>query len=241
LYNLEHLTLADLSHASGRLRKLGDGAETTEEIADRIARFLHEEFGAQSGEGKPVILARVYKTHLYEALPPDLQAFATKVAGVTPAPKTACLVLLATAGIEEGWNSRKASAGHQAIPLLSVEAVRRLPMVAQLITQLGFDVSTIVAADPALLIDKEKTAFNVFHVPDALGSPFIPAQKDFVVRYGVKSVLGFGGALPAGELYSAILFSKTAISRDTAEMFKPIALATRLALMTPTEQVFSDA
>ena len=37
----------------------------------------------------------------------------------------------------------------------------------------------------------------------AIGNPFIPAQSDLVVAHGVRSVFGFGGLLPAGELEGA--------------------------------------
>jgi len=44
------------------------------------------------------------------------------------------------------------------------------------------------------LLDHDEQTFNVFHIPSALGSPFVPAQ-DFVKQYEVQSVLGCGGRL----------------------------------------------
>ena len=74
-------------------------------------------------------------------------------------------------------------------------------------------------------------AFNVFHVPRARGSPFVPAQTDFVMRYGIESVLGFGGMLPKGDLFCVILFSKVLIPRETAELFKTLALSVKISLL----------
>lgn len=240
MYSLRNLSLADLSAASGRLRKLGQGARSLEEAANRVVRFIYDEFGDGAGNEKPCALVRLYKTHRMGELPPTLQEFAGNANADDALTATArCLVLMATTGAEESWRSRSTSKGHQAIPLPSLEAVHRLPMVSQLLVQLGFDVSAVISADPALMVDNEQRSFNVFHVSDALGSPFIPAQQGFVERYGIKSVLGFGGLLPAGEIYAVILFSRIPIGRGTAEMFKTLALATKLALMAaPTDQLF---
>lgn len=81
-----------------------------------------------------------------------------------------------------------------------------------------------------MLVDPAERTYNVFHVEEARGSAHIPAQ-DFVEGYGVQSVLGCGGQLPDGELYAAILFSRILIGRETADAFKPLTLALKLALM----------
>ncbi|WP_421655982.1 hypothetical protein [Leptothermofonsia sp. ETS-13] len=142
-----------------------------------------------------------------------------------------CLTLLATAGDHPDWNNRYRSRGHQAIPLISKELVAQFPMISQFIRQLGLEISTVVQPDPDLVIDLEQKTFNVFHVPEAQGSPFVPAQAGFVIPYGVRSVLGFGGLLPSGNLLAIIMFSKTPISRDTADMFKTLALNAKMALL----------
>ena len=68
----------------------------------------------------------------------------------------------------------------------------RSPMIAQLIRQLGVEISAFLS-DGELVIDTTQHTFNVFYVGDAVGSPVIPAQQEFVVPYGVRSVLGFAG------------------------------------------------
>jgi hypothetical protein len=113
-------------------------------------------------------------------------------------------------------------------------------MVARLVSQLGIDVVALLTSGPPLLVDPSERTYNVFHVEDARGSPHIPAQ-DFVERYGVRSVLGCGGQLPDGELYAAILFSRVAIGRETADAFKPLTLALKLTLMPfKADRVFQD-
>lgn len=103
-------------------------------------------------------------------------------------------------------------------------------MIAQLIRQLGIEISALLS-DTGLVIDTAQHTFNVFYIGNAVGSPFIPAQQEFVVPHGVRSVLGFGGLLPSGELFATILFSKTEIPRDVADLFKTLALNVKLALL----------
>jgi hypothetical protein len=78
----------------------------------------------------------------------------------------------------------------------------------------------------------EQKNYNVFYVGEAVGSPYIPAQRDFVIPFGIKSVLGFGGLLPSScDLFAIILFSKHHIPRETANLFKPLALSAKLSLL----------
>ncbi|HAN93487.1 MAG TPA: hypothetical protein DCQ33_15600, partial [Nitrospira sp.] len=51
-----------------------------------------------------------------------------------------------------------------------------------------------------------------------------------MLKYGIRSVLGFGAPLPDGELFSIILFSKDFIPESTATLFKPLALCAQIAL-----------
>ena len=67
-------------------------------------------------------------------------------------------------------------------------------------------------------------------MPEAVGSPYIPAQDDFVIPNGIKSVLGFGGVLSSGELFVVIMFSKTSIPSQTAEIFNKLAPGVKQAV-----------
>jgi two-component system, NtrC family, sensor kinase len=239
MYNLAHMTVSDMAQASTRLRKLGRGAHSMEEASQRMASFFFDELGAPDGQQRGCVLVRVYKTHRFGDLPSELQEFAAQVAsGPLPA-QAPCLALLGTVGVEPAWCARQRSNGHRAIPLPSVEAVARLPMVAQLVSQLGFDVASLITGANETLLDQNEQTFNVFYIPTALGSPFVPAQ-DFVSRYEVQSVLGCGGQLPDGELYAVIAFARTTISRETAELFKPLALAAKLALLPFLNATFNE-
>jgi hypothetical protein len=144
--------------------------------------------------------------------------------------ETKCLTLLATIGEEPQWNLRQSSQRHRVIPLLS-ETVNDIPMISQLLSQMGVKLGDLAVAKPEIIKDLEQTPFNVFHIPVVRNSPFIPAQQEFVVPYAVESVLGFGGILPDGNLFAVIVFAKVPIPLSTAEMFRAIALNVKMALL----------
>ena len=142
-----------------------------------------------------------------------------------------CLTLFGTAGERPEWNERGRSRHYRSIPLIGNQSVAQFPMVSQLLQQLGVGPDSKVQPESDLLADWTDQTLNVFHVPDAKGSPFIPAQEEFVIPFGIESVLGFGGVLPSKEFFTVILFSKQKISRETAELFKPLATSIKLALL----------
>ena len=212
-----------------------------EEAAQRVCRVLYEEL-ITSEKSKACALVRCYKTHPYGKLEPELQSFAKAVLqGHAADPTMRCLTLLGTAGDEPAWNSRRASAGHQAIPLPSAEMIEKAPMIAQLIRQFGLDLSEVVQPTTDLVRGLAGKTYGVFHVPDAGGSPYIPAQKDFVLKFGIRSVVGFGGSLPSGDLFAVILFARVAISSETADRFRNLALDVKSGFFPYREgEVFSS-
>lgn len=204
-----------------------------EEVSNRMVQYLYENLIDQQ-TGKPACaLVRFFKTHSYRDLNQPLQEAACDILGSRSIiPTTKCLTLLATAGDEPHWNSRYSSVGHKAIPLIDRDFIERAPMISQLIKQFGLEVDAILKPDPKLIVDLQRTKFNVFYVPEALGSAHIPTQKDFVIPYRIKSVLGFGGMLPSGNIFAIILFSKIWFPYDTAELFKWISAYARIAIVS---------
>jgi hypothetical protein len=174
---------------------------------------------------------RFYKTEDYRDLSPELQAFArSKLSGTRFLPTTKVLTLLATTGVEAAWQDPATSVNHRAIPLPSVEIVEQAPMIAGLIRALGMEISEVISPPLSLMKDKEGRTYDVFHVEDARGSKLIPAQEDFVIPYGVRSVVGFGGLLPSGDLFALVLFSRVRVPTEAASRFKSIALDVKAIL-----------
>ena len=202
-----------------------------EEVANRIVSCLYDTF--RESEHEPSCqLIRLFRTMRLSDLEPEVQAFAE---ALMPDQRlegdTRCLTLLATRGSQPQWNSRRDSVGHQAIPLPSSETIDSIPMISQLIAQLGIDVASVVKPDPELVLETEQTTYNVFFVENAKESAFIPAKEDFVDAYDIASVLGCGGLLPSGEMFALLMFSQHRIERATADMFRNAAMNIKLALL----------
>ena len=231
MYDLTKFTQSDITECGNVLRTLGSGAGSMEETASRIVRHLYNNFVDPQTGKNACALIRFYKTHSYDQLDGGLQEFARGVLGKAPdSPDMKCLTMLATAGEEAEWNARANSQGHKAIPLASAEFVAQIPMIAQLISQFGLEMGAVLRPDPSIIGDLARRSYNTFHIADAVGSPYIPAQDDVVVPYGVKSALGFGGVLSTGDLFVIIMFSKVPIPRETAESFRDLATKAKEAV-----------
>ena len=239
-HDLARFSLRDMIECGRALRLAAESAGSMEGAASAIVHYLYAHLAG--AEGPNCALVRCFKTHRLGQLPEELlRAARSTMVQKEPSPELPCLTLLATAGDCPEWNDRRRSRGHAAIPLESVEMVERAPMIASLIGQMGLGIEATLYPNPQLILDADQHAFNVFHVEHAVGDASIPAQKDFVLRYGVQSVLGFGGLLPSGDLFAVILFSKVPIRRRTATLFRTIALGVKLALLPHTRgRIFDD-
>jgi hypothetical protein len=111
-------------------------------------------------------------------------------------------------------------------------------MIAALTHQLGLTPTAIADPSPELFSESVQGTFNVFHVERAEGSPHVPSQREFVIPYRVRSVIGFGGLLTSGEVFATILFSRCTIGQAAAQLFKPLALNLRFAVLQHEGQVF---
>ena len=229
-------TLGAMLRTGIALRRAVRDCRTLESAAGTIVRYFYEHCLDVRSGSRTCALARFYATRRYDGLEPPLQRIVAESMGTSdPDPALRCLALFGTAGDEPGWNSRHLSRAHRVIPLPSAEFVRSAPMIAGLIEDLGLDLETIVGRDDGLTRATEPRTYDVFHVEQALGSPVIPAQEEFVVPHGIRSVVGFGGLLRSGEMFAVVLFSRAPISAASASRFRTIALDIRSALFTLDE------
>lgn len=231
--NITDFSLKDMVEFSAALRQMGSGAASMEEVANSIVQYLYKNLVDKKTGEKACVLVRLFKTHPYGELDLNLQEFARNVMKTSPgSPAMKCFVLLASVGILQEWCSRKQSRGHKAIPLPSSEYfIETFPMVRELVQQMGLEVNTVLQPDPAVVKDMAKKTFNVFLVSEAAGSVYIPAQDDFVIPFGVRSVLGFGGILPSGNLFAIVIFSRVPVPPQITDMFKPLALSVKIAIL----------
>ena len=224
--------LVALLECSMELRTAGAGATSLESAADQVVRYLRSQFLDKRSGKSALPLVRLYLTQRTDHLEPSVRDFATAAGSDSRiGADVVCLTLLATAGEEEAWNDRRRSVGHKAIPLPSVEAVQRLPMVSRLFEQLGVDSRRVVKADRELPPELELRPYDVFYVADARDHPSVPAQADFIIPYGIRSAIGFGGILPDGETFAVVAFSSVPIPEQAVDAFVAAALATKLALL----------
>jgi hypothetical protein len=241
MYDLKNFGLKEMTICQSVLRQSGMNTENMEEVANNIVHFLYNNLIDGTTGEKASTLVRFFKTHDYAGLEKDLKKFAQSLLkGIKATPDMRCLTLLATAGEKPQWNSRQNSMGHKAIPLPSKEFVERIPMIANLIKQLGLEINKVIKPDPDFILDFDEKHFGVFYISDADGNEMIPDQENFVKPQGVKSVLGFGGVLPSGNIFTVILFSKVYISPETANLFKTLALAVEFSVISFEEMVFNE-
>ena len=221
---LTRFDLPEMLRSSNGLTKAMRGAPSMEAAARAQCRYLYDELRTMTDD-RACVLVRCYKTHAFGQLPVDLQQFAKAQLEpqTTPSADMRCLALLATAGDEDAWNDRRRSVGHQAVPLPTTAVVERAPMIAQMFRALGVDLERVVTPASSIVHDLEGKSYGVFHVRDARNSPYIPAQ-DFVERYHVRTVVGFGGSLKTGDVFSTILFTRTTVTSKAADRFRTLAL-----------------
>ncbi|GAC1660061.1 MAG: hypothetical protein NVS4B13_07260 [Candidatus Elarobacter sp.] len=199
---------------------------TLQEVAQRFTGALYERFAGS------IVLTRTFATTELRTLPPADREFvegfarANGLAGELTE-STPVLSLLGTRGVEPEWDDRRRSRGHLGIPLPSHGFVRDIPMIARLLQEIGF--TPAWAGLNSGFVTKTLANLNgIFYVGDArtaqdeLGRNIIPAM-DFVQRYQVRTVFGFGGSYLSGNTFIAtIVFCRDEISRREAMKFVPL-------------------
>ncbi len=232
MYSLASFSISDMTECASELRKLGAGASSTQDVAQRIASYLYRQLGNDQTGRQDCVLVRCFLTRAYRELDPKSQDCARRALACGPGYlDMKCLTLFGTAGERPEWNDRNRSRRYRSIPITDKQVVAQFPMVSQLLQQLGVELTSQIQPESDRFVDWTQHTLDVFHVAEAKGSPFVPAQEEFVIPFGIESVLGFGGGFPSKEFFTVILFSRVRISRETAELFKPLALSVKLALL----------
>jgi len=105
-------------------------SQSLEAAAQAVAEALHTQFE------ESVVLARVYLTSPFDALPQTNKDFVLKLAESAGAADdlkaaTPLLSLIGTHGREADWCDRRNSKGHVGIPLISSAFVGAIPMISR--------------------------------------------------------------------------------------------------------------
>ncbi|WP_406279364.1 SpoIIE family protein phosphatase [Embleya sp. NBC_00896] len=229
MFDLANFTVSDMVVCSSELRQVTADSPTMEDAARAIVQHLRATF-RDPHTGRPqLVLTRLFQTMPWRNLTPDLEERALhRQPDLVPHPDLRCLTLLATTGDHPDWCDRTRSRHHQIAAFPSAEAVRRAPMISAMLDQLGVTPEQIVAGP--LPTDNDWDRHDIHHIPDALTSGAVP-DKDFIRDNGIKSVVGYAGNLPDGELFTVLMFTRVHVPARIAELFRTVAVSTRLALL----------
>jgi len=208
-----------------------------EAVASAVADCLREHFVDKDSKASLLPVVRCYATRRREAAaagpPPGSETAAAGPRGVQ-------LRLLTSAEEDPSWSGRRTAP--DVISLSSARELRRSPMIAELVGQLGLDPQQLVDPEPTMLRELEERTYEVFFVPQAVGSHHVPEQDEVVIPYGVRSVLGVGTVLPDGTLFVVVLFSRASIPFAVVKAFAAVALSIKLALLPHVaDEVFGQS
>lgn len=230
MYDLTAFTLKDMTTCGAALRRLGDGAASMEAVGSRTVRYLYDHLVDADGE-RATALVRFFITRPYHTLNDDLQQHVGGFLSHPPDdPSLKCQTLLATIGDNPDWHSRHNSRYYKVHPL-SKEIVDANPMFAQVSEIFGIVLEQAVNRDPGLVLDLEQETYNILHVPDARDNAYVPDQTDFVIPYGIRSVLVMFSLLPSGNIFTIVLFAKVVVPRELVDYFRPLTLNVKMAIL----------
>ncbi|HLY26262.1 MAG TPA: hypothetical protein VKQ72_07975 [Aggregatilineales bacterium] len=204
------------------MQKYRSSLHSFEEAARSSVKEIYEEFREPAGQ-PTFALVRIYRLCQYKQLLPELKALSDP--GVPQ-----WMALMGTIGTEKAWCDRHTSQGHKVIPA----AGNYSPMLKAAFEQIGFDKMAPVGKEQtdSLAMRDAEMFTSYFYVPNALGSPFIPAQREFVEPYHIRSVVGLGSPFLSSAIYLALCFSLVPIDEATAQKFAELSsyISTLLAI-----------
>jgi hypothetical protein len=221
---ISEATTTTLQAFQNKIRQRISQFRSFEEAAQHFITTIYEEFK------ESIVLVRLFATVPYGELPLQNKNFVKALAtskGVGQAlfDHTLVLSLLGTSGEQPAWNDRRYSQGHVGIPLVSADFIDAIPMMSRLLRQLGLGLDWIDRADTDIVKHTMGSMSGVFFVPEATlevdsrGRKIIAAQ-DFVTKYHVKTVFGFGGGYLGSSTFSVtIIFLRETLNESQVKQF----------------------
>jgi len=236
--SLESCALAKACWCLARVRQLISESDSLPAFLQAVSTLLQQSFVNELTETPEVVLARCFISRPFASLSIEDQMLArAQYGGDEILPTSPVLVLEGSAGVVEGWNAPKQSSRYRVVPLNVPEFASRFPMFAEVLRQLQF----VVAGESVGALDvKSVGSTQVFSVNGAVGSPFIPAQDEFVVPFGIRAAVGCGGVFGEGQCFVLLLFTRVAISERAMELLRLIALSIRLGCEVWSSSGVSD-
>ena len=99
MYSLASFSISDMTECASELRKLGAGATSAQDVAQRIASYLYQQLGNDQTGRRDCVLVRCFLTRPYRDLDPQSQDCARRALACGPGSMDMkCLTLFGTAG-----------------------------------------------------------------------------------------------------------------------------------------------
>jgi len=217
--NISNLSDKDaIDFGNNVLNEYRDAGLSFEETAQLLCQLLYDNFQHQDGRSA-FVLTRIFRTFKTLDLPPDLRRLAYSGSEYY-------LALMGSYGKEEAWRDRRLSQSHQLMDAGNVSPMFQLAM-----KQLGI-IPGDLEQSLSQPLDMGDGLVPTFYVSNAVGSEFIPAQNDFVLRYGIESAVGLGTTFISSMSYLFIMFSRVKIDSQLRVQLTRFAphLSTLLAI-----------
>lgn len=226
----------EVSFLQERLYNELAGCAYLQEAAQKCASFIYEDLKDS------LALIRFYATVPFKQLPSSDKSFvlnlalANRVADLLKE-DTLVLSLLGTRGDMADWNERYKSKNHLGIPLVASSFVDAIPMVSQLMKDMGIGLSWLDTNDTGIVVKTLGTVAGVFYVREAATNvdeksrKVVPAQ-DFVSANGIQTVFGLGGSYLNSTCVILILFTRELMERAEVERFMPIVNTIKTVTMS---------
>jgi hypothetical protein len=237
-------TTGEVSFLQERLFYKLEGCASLQEAAQKCASFIYEE------EKDSLALIRFYATVPFKQLPASDKSFALNLALANRVADlleedTLVLSLLGTRGDMADWNDRHKSKNHLGIPLVASSFVEAIPMVSQLMKDMGIGLNWLDTKDTGIVVKTLGRIAGVFYVREAAtsvdeqGRKIVPAQ-DFVSANGIQTVFGLGGSYLNSTCVILILFTRELMERSQVERFLPIVNTIKTVTMSQVmrDQIF---
>lgn len=183
---------------------------THEAISQFVVETLYREFVV---DGNPQLaLVRVFRLVHADDLP-------TKLRALVPADDHYVFTLTGSYGMEANWCHRTRSAAHQAISLNRIAFTDNVPMFLDIFDQLSINMDRLRDAGEVTMHGYKGS----YYIPDAPQHNSLADQDNFIVPYGIRSVIGFGGHIQdlnrEQSLFILAAFARVPITADAADHF----------------------
>lgn len=240
--SLQDLTLDDVIPCIIRIRAMAASTTRVECFAQDVMAYCQALFVQRQSGDAEVVLSRCFVTQTYGELSSDVRdyvegGFREDCVGI----QGTYLILMGSAGVVPGWNDPSLSSRYRAVPLGASDFSTRFPMFAECLRPEWIRRTSTTQCDDSLTIDSMGSGLQMFCLSEVEKSAFIPAQKDFVEPYGVKSALGCVGRCGPDRYFFVIMFVRTGVSKEVMELLRLVALAIRVGFTSVVSRSADDA